>query len=86
MDAATLIVTALAAGVASAPDEASSEVLDAYRRLQALVKRRFACHPDGELVLAWHEADPKTWKTRLAAELSAAGAANDSDLVASAQV
>jgi hypothetical protein len=86
MDPVTLIVTALAAGAASAlQDGASSVVKDAYSRLRALVKKRFAGRPDGELVLARHEAAPQTWEAPLAGELSAAGAEGDADLVAAAQ-
>ena len=86
MDPVTLIVTALAAGAASAlQDGASAAVKDAYARLKALVKKRFAGRPKGELVLAEHEAAPQTWQAPLAAELSAAGAEGDADLVAAAQ-
>jgi hypothetical protein len=86
MDPVTLIVTALAAGAASAlHDGVSAAVKDAYARLKVLAKRRFADHPKGELVLAEHDAAPRTWGAPLAAELSAAGAAGDADLVAAAQ-
>jgi hypothetical protein len=86
MDPVTLIVTALAAGAASAlQDGVSSAVKNAYGRLSALVRKRFAGHPDGELVLARHQSAPQTWKAPLAAELSAVNAANDPDLVAAAQ-
>ena len=86
MDPVTLIVTALAAGAASAlQDATSSGVKDAYARLKALVKKRFTGHADAELVLARHEADPQTWEAPLNAELSAAGASGDSDLIAAAQ-
>lgn len=86
MDPITLIVTALAAGAVSAlQDGASAAVKDAYARLTGLVKRRFAHRPKGELVLAEHEAAPQTWEKPLAAELSAAGAEGDTDLVAAAQ-
>ena len=86
MDPVTLIVTALAAGAASAlQDGASSAVKDAYARVTALVKKRFANRPKGELVLAEHQAAPQTWEAPLAAELSAAGADGDADLVAAAQ-
>ena len=48
MDPITLIVTALAAGAASAlQDGASAVVKDAYARLKALVSKRFACRPRG---------------------------------------
>jgi hypothetical protein len=86
MDPVALIMTALAAGAASAlQDGASAAVKDAYARVKALVMRRFAARPDGELVLARHEVAPQVWELPLAAELSAAGAAGDGDLVAAAQ-
>ena len=86
MDPVTLIVTALAAGATSAlQDGASSVVKDAYARVRALVMRRFANRPKGEVVLAEHEAAPQVWEAPLAAELSAAGAGGDADLVAAAQ-
>jgi hypothetical protein len=86
MDPVTLIVTALAAGAASAlQDGASAAVKDAYARLKALVTKRFANRPKGELVLAEHEAAPPTWEKPLAAELSASDAGGDADLVAAAQ-
>jgi hypothetical protein len=86
MDPVTLIVTALAAGAASAlQDGASSTVKDAYARVIALVKRRFASRPKGEVVLAEHQAAPQTWEAPLAAELFAAGADGDADLVSAAQ-
>ena len=86
MDPVTLIETALAAGAASAlQDGASGAVKNAYARLKALVTKRFTGSPKGELVLAEHEAAPQTWEKPLAAELSAAGAEGDADLVAAAQ-
>jgi len=86
VDPVTLIVAALAAGASSAlQDGASAAVKDAYARLKALVRKRFAARPKGELVLAEHEAAPQTWEAPLAAELSAAGADGDADLVAAAQ-
>jgi hypothetical protein len=86
MDPVTLIVTALAAGAASAlQDGTAAAVKDAYARLKALVKRRFTGRSNAELVLAEHEAAPQTWQAPLAAELSAAGADADADLVAAAQ-
>ena len=86
MDPVTLIVAALAAGAASAlQDGASAAMKDAYARLKALVKKRFATRPKGELVLAEHQAAPQTWEAPLAAELSAAGAEGDADMAAAAQ-
>jgi microcompartment protein CcmL/EutN len=86
MDPVTLIVTALAAGAASAlQDGASAAMKDAYARLKALVTKRFADRPKAELVLAEHEAAPQTWEAPLVAELSAVVAEGDDDLVAAAQ-
>jgi hypothetical protein len=86
MDPVMLIVTALAAGAASAlQDGTSAAVKDAYARLKALVTRRFAGRAKADLVLAEHQAALQTWEKPLAAELSAAGAESDADLVAAAQ-
>jgi hypothetical protein len=86
MDPVTLILTALTAGAASAlQDGASAAVKDAYARLKALVKKRFAGRSKGDLVLAEYEAAPQAWEALLAVELSAAGAEDDGDLVAVAQ-
>ena len=86
MDPVTLIVTALAAGAASAlQDGASAAVKDAYARLRAAVRKRLAGRPDGELVLARHEAAPQTWQAPLTAELSASAAGEDAGLTAAAQ-
>jgi hypothetical protein len=86
MDPITLIVTALAAGAASGvKDAASSAVRDVYGGLKALVKKRLAGRPDGELVLARYERAPGTWQAPLEAELGEAGADRDSSLLAAAQ-
>ena len=86
MDPVTLIVTALGAGAGSALQDGASEAIkNAYARLNALVKKRVAGRPKGELILAEHEAAPQTWQVPLAAELSAAGAESDADLVQAAQ-
>jgi hypothetical protein len=86
MDPVTLIVTALVAGAGSGlKDAASSAITDAYNGLKALVKGRLAGRPKGELVLAEHEQDPQTWEKPLAAELTAADAGSDQDLIAAAR-
>jgi hypothetical protein len=86
MDPVTLIVTALAAGAASAlQDGASAAVKDAYAQLKTLVRKQFVGRPKGELVLGEHEAAPQTWQAPLVAELSAAGVDSDTDLAAAAQ-
>jgi hypothetical protein len=82
MDPITLIVTALSAGVASAlQDDAKA----AYQRLRDKLKQRFSSRPVGEMVLAQHESAPDTWEQPLRAELEAAGAGRDTDLVDAAQ-
>jgi hypothetical protein len=87
MDPVTVIVTALTAGAASVlQDGVSAAVKDAFAQLKALVKARLAGRPKGELVLAEYEAAPQTWEAPLAAELSAAGAERNADLLAAAQV
>jgi hypothetical protein len=86
MDLVTLIVLALAAGAAAGlKDAASSTVADAYASLKALAKKCFASRSDGELVLAKYETDPQTWEAPLTAELVAAGAHKDDELIAAAQ-
>jgi hypothetical protein len=86
MDPVTPIVTALAAGAAlGLKDTASAAVKDAYGSLKAMVTGRLAGQRDGELMLARHEEAPKAWERPLAAELTAAGAADDVGLVAAAQ-
>jgi hypothetical protein len=86
MDPVRLILTALAAGAGlGLKDAATSTVSDAYRGLTRLVRRRLAGRPDGELVLARHEQDPQVWDNPLAQELTAAGASEDTGLIAAAQ-
>jgi hypothetical protein len=86
MDPTTLIVTALAAGAGSGlEDTTSSAIKDAYASLKALVRKRLAGNRDGELALVRLEESPGTWAGPLAAELTAAGADSDTDLVAVAQ-
>jgi hypothetical protein len=86
MDPVTLIVTALAAGAASAlQEDAKDAVKAAYVRLRDILKRRFSGRRVGELALAEHEAAPAMWEPQLRAELAATGAENDHDLVDAAQ-
>ena len=86
MDPVTLIVMALAAGAAAGvKDTASTAVKDAYNGLKALVKKRFAGHPDAEMVLTKYETAPDTWQAPLTAELKQAAAGQDADLVTAAQ-
>ena len=50
-----------------------------------MAKRRLADRKDGDLALARHEVAPVSWESPLAAELVAAGAGDDAELVAAAQ-
>jgi hypothetical protein len=87
MDPVTLIVTALAAGAAlGLKDTASSAIKEAYGALKALVKKRLAGRPDGEMVLEAHEQAPTKWQTTLETELTAAGARSDAELLVAAEV
>ena len=86
MDPITLIVTALAAGAAlGVKDTASTAIKDAYAGLKALVRKRLAGRPDGELVLARHEQAPEKWQAPLMDELDQAGAGQDAGLLAAAE-
>ncbi|MFI6531842.1 hypothetical protein ACIBHY_05295 [Nonomuraea sp. NPDC050547] len=86
MDPVTLVVTALAAGAAlGLKDTASAAVKDAYEALKGLAKRRLDGRPDGELALDRHEQAPDTWRNPLLAELAAAGAEGDGELVTAAR-
>lgn len=86
MDPITLILTALAAGAASGlQDSASSAVKSAYAGLKALVKKHLSGRPAGEVALAEYEAAPEVWEPPLTAQLKAAGAGRDAELVAAAQ-
>jgi hypothetical protein len=86
MDPVTLIVTALAAGAASAlQDDAKGVVGAALTRLRALVKKRLSGQPGAEVVLAKHERKPELYAEPLADELTESGAGEDAELVSAAQ-
>jgi hypothetical protein len=89
MDPITLVVTALAAGASAGAVDALKEdvrgsVKAAYERVHDLVKRRFRGNASAEVILAEHQADPKTYGAPLAKKLSEAGAGDDASLVAAA--
>lgn len=86
MDPVTLIVTALAAGAASAlQDNAKAAVKTALARLRELARKRFKDPANGEYLLVKHASAPEVWQAPLEAELVEAGAASDPDLIAAAQ-
>jgi hypothetical protein len=86
MDPVTLILAALAAGVASgATDTAAQAVKDGYTGLKALLKRKFAGNVKAEGTLADHESDPDTYEKPLAKQLKETGADKDAEIVAAAE-
>jgi hypothetical protein len=86
MDPITLIVTALAAGAASAmQDDAKSAVKTAFERLRQLVKKRFKDPANGQYLLEKHSAKPDIWEEPLKEELAESGAGGDQALVSAAQ-
>lgn len=86
MDPITLILTALAARAASGlQDSASSAMKSAYASLKALVKRHLSDRPAGELALPEYETAQDGWERPLTAQLEAAGADQNAELVKAAQ-
>lgn len=86
MDPVTLIVTALAAGAASAlQDDGKNVVAAALRRLRALAKAKLSGRHGAEYVLVQHEQAPDVYGKPLEHELAASGAASDAELVGAAQ-
>ena len=86
MDPVTLVLAALAAGVASGAGEAASQVVkDGYAGLKGLLVRRFAGNARAEQALADHESDPETYEKPLAKQLAETGAAEDPQIRAAAE-
>lgn len=90
MESISLIVTALAAGASAGAidelkDNAKEMASAAYAKLRGLARKRIAGRPDGELALERHEVAPQKWEAVLIDELTAAGAANDTELVTAAK-
>ena len=90
MEPITLVVTALAAGASAGAidalkDNAKETARAAYAKLRGLARKRVSGRPDGELALERHEAAPQKWEVVLADELTAAGGANDAELVTAAR-
>jgi hypothetical protein len=84
VDPSSVIETALVAGAAAGTkDTASTAIKDAYQALKAIVKNRFTGRSRAEMVLAEHEAAPRTWREPLVAELTAVGV--DAELLSAAQ-
>jgi RIP homotypic interaction motif len=78
MDPVTLIVTALAAGGASALQDDAKAVL---ARLRGLAGKRLSACPAGQVVLAQHEQAPDAYAKSLEYEFAQSGAAADPELI-----
>lgn len=86
MDPVTMILAALAAGVASGAGETVTQVIkDGYEGLKGLLRRKFANNQKALQALADHEEDPETYEKPLAKQLRETGADTDPDVLASAQ-
>jgi RIP homotypic interaction motif len=89
MEPISLILTALAAGASAGAlevlkDDVKEKAKAAYAKLHGLVKKRVAGRPDAELALERYPSAPKKWEAVLTDELTEAGAAEDSAIVAAA--
>ncbi|WP_086840624.1 RIP homotypic interaction motif-containing protein [Amycolatopsis kentuckyensis] len=88
VEAVELVVSALTAGaVAGVKDSASAAVKDAYASVQSGVRRLLSRSGagDGVSVLEAYAAAPDEHRDDLVAALTAAGVAEDAELVAAAQ-
>lgn len=98
MDPVLLVVSALDAGNSRRPPDAPgpaaggcasggsrpATVQAAYARLWSRVRRALAGRPAGAMMLSRHADAPLTWAAPLTAELRAARAGEDPELVAAA--
>ncbi len=85
MDPVTLILTALASNITPGAEGEPSPTQEARDALESLVAQRLSGRPHGELVLAQYQTAPNVWEAPLAAELTAAGADGDAELLTAAQ-
>jgi hypothetical protein len=72
------------AGGCAASGSRPAVVRDAYVRLWSRVRRSLTSRPAGVMMLARHADAPHTWAAPLTAELRAAGAGEDPELVTAA--
>ncbi|MET8156714.1 hypothetical protein ABZT47_10100 [Sphaerisporangium sp. NPDC005289] len=90
MESVALIVTALAAGASSGVIEGLAGTVKenanaAFAKLLDLTRRRFKGNAGAEVILSEHQNDPATYEAPLAKKLAAAGAADDTELLAAAK-
>ena len=87
MDLVALIITALGAGAAlGLKGTASAALKDVCAALKALAAKRLASRADGALMVKRHAENAETWEGPTAAELTAAEADRDHDLVGAARI
>ena len=86
MDAVSLILTALSAGVAAGGQSVVSEAIkDAYNELKTLIERKVIGKPSTELAFTEFETDPETWKAPLKKGLLNIQVDQDNDIIEAAQ-
>lgn len=86
MEPLTLILTALATGVAAGIQSTSSSAIKgAYEGLKALIKDKFAGNAVAETALDQHEKDPETWEKPLKKALADVQAEKDPTILQEAQ-
>ena len=86
MDPISLIIAAITAGAAAAlKDTAGAAIKDTYSGLRLLVKRRLGGGPAAEAKVEVVERQPGSDAGPLKAQLEAAGAADDTELLRAAR-
>lgn len=86
MDPISLIVTALAAGAATAAkDTTGAAIRDGYQGLKALIERKLAGNPAAQVVLHEHEKDPDTFAAPLKKKLAEAAVVHDTEILGAAR-
>jgi len=86
VDAVSLIFRAPAGGTAPGVTEVTSSAgRDAYEELRRLMQRRFTDNRRAEAALDGHANDPGAWEQPLCRCLAKWGAANDEEVLQSAQ-
>jgi hypothetical protein len=86
MDPVSLIIAAITAGAAAAlKDTAGAAIKDAYSGLRLLIKRRLGGGPAADAEVESVERQPRSDASSLKAQLEAAGAAGDAELLRAAR-
>jgi hypothetical protein len=85
MDPVTLIVAALASGVAAAVKESAGDAVKAgYQQLKSLILRRFGGKEEVRYAVEKHEQKPESWAGTLRDALVESGADKDPEIVQAA--